>query len=200
MIEVAGAALHVVDIGPRDAAGPPIVMIHGASSNLEIMRQPLGDRLAENHRVILIDRPGHGWSTRADHDDSTPAVQGRMIDEALDETRHRQRDLRGSLLERRAWRADGARLSRARRRPRDAGAGGLSVARRRRLVQQGRHHPGDRPATRLYDHAAARLLPGRTRRPRRVPAADNAGRICRGIPRRHYCCGRANFSPMPGIW
>ena len=65
MIEVTGGALHVVDIGPRDAAGPAIVMIHGASSNLESMRQPLGDRLARNHRVILIDRPGHGWSTRA---------------------------------------------------------------------------------------------------------------------------------------
>jgi pimeloyl-ACP methyl ester carboxylesterase len=83
-IEVAGAALNVVDIGPRDAAGPPIVMIHGASSNLETMRQPLGNRLAENHRVILIDRPGHGWSARADLDDSTPAVQGRMIDQALE--------------------------------------------------------------------------------------------------------------------
>ena len=84
MIEVAGAALHVVDIGPRDAAGPPIVMIHGASSNLETMRQPLGNRLAEHHRVILIDRPGHGWSVRANQDDSTPAVQGRMIDQALE--------------------------------------------------------------------------------------------------------------------
>jgi pimeloyl-ACP methyl ester carboxylesterase len=82
-IEVAGASLNVVDIGPRDAAGPPIVMIHGASSNLQAMRQPLGDRLAENHRVILIDRPGHGWSTRARLDDSTPEIQGRMIDEAL---------------------------------------------------------------------------------------------------------------------
>ena len=84
MIEVAGATLHVVDIGPRDAAGPPIVMIHGASSNLETMRQPLGNRLAEHHRVILIDRPGHGWSVRANQDDSTPAVQGRMIDQALE--------------------------------------------------------------------------------------------------------------------
>ena len=84
MIEVAGATLNVVDIGPRDAAGPPIVMIHGASSNLETMRQPLGDRLAERHRVILIDRPGHGWSTRVRAEDSTPAIQGRMIDEALD--------------------------------------------------------------------------------------------------------------------
>ena len=32
LVEVAGAVLHVVDIGPRDAAGPPIVMLHGASS------------------------------------------------------------------------------------------------------------------------------------------------------------------------
>jgi len=83
VIEVAGASLNIVDIGPRDAGGPPVVMIHGASSNLEIMRQPLGARLAEKRRVILIDRPGHGWSTRARLDDSTPAIQGRMIDEAL---------------------------------------------------------------------------------------------------------------------
>ncbi len=84
MIEVAGATLHVIDIGPRDAAGPPVVMIHGASSNLETVRQPLGEKLAKNHRVILIDRPGHGWSARAELADSTPAIQGRMIDAALE--------------------------------------------------------------------------------------------------------------------
>ena len=83
MVEVAGATLHVVELGPGDAAGPPIVMLHGASSNLEAMRQPVGERLAKSHRVILIDRPGHGWSTRADLSDSTPAIQGRMIEEAL---------------------------------------------------------------------------------------------------------------------
>lgn len=83
MVEVAGGALHIVELGPRDAAGPPIVMLHGASSNLEVMRQPVGDRLAGKHRVILIDRPGHGWSTRASPADSTPEVQARMIVEAL---------------------------------------------------------------------------------------------------------------------
>jgi hypothetical protein len=46
-IEVAGATLNVVDIGPRDAAGPPLLMIHGASSNLKVMRQPLGRCLQE---------------------------------------------------------------------------------------------------------------------------------------------------------
>jgi pimeloyl-ACP methyl ester carboxylesterase len=83
MVEVAGATLHVVELGPRDAAGPAIVMLHGASSNLEVMRQPVGERLAGDHRVILIDRPGHGWSTRTRLEDSTPEIQGRMIAEAL---------------------------------------------------------------------------------------------------------------------
>jgi pimeloyl-ACP methyl ester carboxylesterase len=84
MIEVTGAALNVLDIEPRDSGAPPIVMIHGASSNLEAMRHPLGDLPARNHRVILIDRPGHGWSTRTHLADSTPAIQGKMIEEALD--------------------------------------------------------------------------------------------------------------------
>lgn len=81
-IEAAGAHLNVVDLGPRDAAGPPIVLLHGASSNLETMR-PLAKLLAKDHRVILLDRPGHGWSARDDLRNSTPAVQARIIDEAL---------------------------------------------------------------------------------------------------------------------
>jgi pimeloyl-ACP methyl ester carboxylesterase len=81
-IDVAGARLNVVDLGSRDAAGPAIVLIHGASANLESMR-PVGDLLAKTHRVILIDRPGHGWSTRDDLANSTLAMQAKMIDEAL---------------------------------------------------------------------------------------------------------------------
>jgi pimeloyl-ACP methyl ester carboxylesterase len=82
-IDVSGAALNVVELGRRDAAGPPIVLLHGASSNLETMRKPLGEMLARRHRVILIDRPGHGWSPRERETDSTPEVQARMIEEAL---------------------------------------------------------------------------------------------------------------------
>jgi pimeloyl-ACP methyl ester carboxylesterase len=82
-IDVKGARLHIVEIGPTYAPGLPIVLVHGASSNLEMMRYPLGDRLAKDHRVILVDRPGHGWSTRERVEDSTPAIQGHMIDEAL---------------------------------------------------------------------------------------------------------------------
>jgi len=82
-IDIAGATINLVDIGPRNAPGPPLVLLHGASSNLEAMRQPLGDLLARRHRVILVDRPGHGWSVRARVEDSTPAVQARMLAEAL---------------------------------------------------------------------------------------------------------------------
>src|ERR1700748_494575 len=67
-VDVIGAALNVVELGrddsPGNAAGPPILLLHGASSNLEAMRRPLGEMLAQHHRVILIDRPGQGWSTR----------------------------------------------------------------------------------------------------------------------------------------
>ncbi len=81
-VDVAGAGLNVVDLGRPDASGPPVVLLHGASSNLEVMR-PLAERLAARHRVLLIDRPGHGGSTRERVTDSTPAVQARMIVDAL---------------------------------------------------------------------------------------------------------------------
>jgi pimeloyl-ACP methyl ester carboxylesterase len=87
-VPVTGASLNVVQLGPKDfgkagAGRPPILLLHGASSNLEVMRRPLGDMLAKHHRVILIDRPGHGWSERDRLADSTPDVQARMIADAL---------------------------------------------------------------------------------------------------------------------
>jgi len=83
-VAVAGAVLNVVDLGPRETATPALLLLHGASSNLRAMRQPLGDMLARSYRAILIDRPGHGHSPREREVDSTPAVQARMIGEALD--------------------------------------------------------------------------------------------------------------------
>ena len=83
-VEVRDARLRVIDSGPDVAGEPAIVLIHGASANLESIRQPLGDRLAERHRVIMIDRPGHGWSSRGRLADSTPAIHAGMIGEALE--------------------------------------------------------------------------------------------------------------------
>ncbi len=82
-VDVPGARLHVIDIGPSAAGELPVVMIAGANSSLVTIRKPLGDLLAAKHRVILIDRPGQGWSTRARLEDSTPAIQAHMVDQAL---------------------------------------------------------------------------------------------------------------------
>ncbi|MGJ4941667.1 alpha/beta fold hydrolase [Bradyrhizobium sp. HKCCYLS1011] len=82
-IKIEGANINLVDIGPRDGAEPPLLLIHGASSNLDAMRRPLGDLLARYHRVLLVDRPGHGWSERDRLEDSTPAIQARMLEDVL---------------------------------------------------------------------------------------------------------------------
>jgi pimeloyl-ACP methyl ester carboxylesterase len=83
-VAVSGAVLNVVDLGRREADSPAILLLHGASANLRAMQQPLGDMLADSHRVILVDRPGHGHSVRERETDSTPQIQARMITEALD--------------------------------------------------------------------------------------------------------------------
>ncbi|MEW6767354.1 MAG: alpha/beta hydrolase [Pseudomonadota bacterium] len=81
-VDVNGGRLHIVELGSREAPGLPVVLVHGASSSLETMR-PFGNLLAKKHRVILVDRPGLGWSTRESTQESTPAIQAGMIDEAL---------------------------------------------------------------------------------------------------------------------
>jgi pimeloyl-ACP methyl ester carboxylesterase len=81
-VGVAGGRLHVVDLGPKDA--PVVVLLHGASGNLGDMRMALGDVLSQRYRVILIDRPGHGWSERlGGREMASPARQAASINEAL---------------------------------------------------------------------------------------------------------------------
>ncbi|MCB2098158.1 MAG: alpha/beta hydrolase [Parvularculaceae bacterium] len=64
IVAVDGEKIHFVDMGPADGALPPVVLIHGASVNLRDMKMALGDELAKSRRVIIVDRPGRGYSTR----------------------------------------------------------------------------------------------------------------------------------------
>ncbi|GJD35094.1 alpha/beta fold hydrolase [Methylobacterium aerolatum] len=66
-------------------AGPPVVLIHGAVMTLEDLWLPLGPRLASRHRVVAVDRPGHGLSVRRRLVDASPWRQARLIRDALDE-------------------------------------------------------------------------------------------------------------------
>ncbi len=82
-VPVTGGTLHIVEIGPQ-TDDPPIVLLHGASGNLEDQRLTLGMALAHKRRVVLIDRPGHGFSDRpGGMADASPARQAALIDEAL---------------------------------------------------------------------------------------------------------------------
>ncbi|WP_017905870.1 alpha/beta fold hydrolase [Pseudomonas asplenii] len=60
-IEVDGERIHYVDEG----RGPVLVMIHGLSGCGRNLTHSLSPRLREQFRVITLDRPGSGYSSRA---------------------------------------------------------------------------------------------------------------------------------------
>lgn len=81
-IEVAGGRIHYVALGPQDASGRPVVMIHGILAQLRHFSYALAERMARDHRVILVDRPGWGHSTIRGRRPGIGA-QADMIAEAL---------------------------------------------------------------------------------------------------------------------
>lgn len=83
VVQVSGGTVHYVDLGPKDA--PALVMIHGLSGQLQHFTYALTEMLAGEYRVIAVDRPGCGYSTRESDALADPAEQGRMIAQALDQ-------------------------------------------------------------------------------------------------------------------
>jgi len=71
-VEVTGARIHYLDKG----TGPPIVILHGLGGQMGNFTYALLERLTDEFRVILIDRPGSGYSTRA------PGATGRLTEQA----------------------------------------------------------------------------------------------------------------------
>ncbi len=74
--------MRLVELG--DSAAPSLVLLHGAFTNLADLRAALGDRLAARYHVVLIDRPGHGWSDRPDGEaDASPKQQAALLEQTL---------------------------------------------------------------------------------------------------------------------
>jgi pimeloyl-ACP methyl ester carboxylesterase len=83
-IDVGGFRQHVSEIGKNsDAQAAPVVLLHGAGSNLEDMHLALGERLAARYRVILVDRPGLGFSARKYREGNSPAFQAAVLRDVL---------------------------------------------------------------------------------------------------------------------
>jgi pimeloyl-ACP methyl ester carboxylesterase len=71
-IEVAGARIHYLDKG----SGPAVVILHGLGGQMGNFTYALLERLTDEFRVILMDRPGSGYSKRA------PGGTGRITEQA----------------------------------------------------------------------------------------------------------------------
>jgi pimeloyl-ACP methyl ester carboxylesterase len=71
-IEVSGARIHYLDKG----SGPPIVILHGLGGQMGNFTYALLERLTGDFRVILMDRPGSGYSRRA------PGATGQLTEQA----------------------------------------------------------------------------------------------------------------------
>jgi pimeloyl-ACP methyl ester carboxylesterase len=84
-VAVDGGRLHVAEMGSEQRTSAlPVVLLHGASGNLEDQRLTLGHALAARRRVILVDRPGHGFSDRpGGRADASPGRQAALIAEGL---------------------------------------------------------------------------------------------------------------------
>ena len=74
-VDVDGARLHYVEAG----SGPAVVMIHGLGGQLRHFTYALTERLAVDHRVIAVDRPGAGRSDAAPGASQSVRAQARVI-------------------------------------------------------------------------------------------------------------------------
>ncbi|MCE8553493.1 alpha/beta fold hydrolase [Ruegeria pomeroyi] len=79
---VTGGTIHYVEAG--DPAKQTLVLIHGLAGQLQHFTYALVDRLAQDHHVIALDRPGCGYSTRNGAALAKLPEQARMIGEFLD--------------------------------------------------------------------------------------------------------------------
>jgi pimeloyl-ACP methyl ester carboxylesterase len=74
-INVDGERIHYLDEG----SGPPLVLIHGLAGQARVFTHSLLDHLKSNHRVIILDRPGCGYSTRAPKSSAAVSAQARTV-------------------------------------------------------------------------------------------------------------------------
>src|SRR5262245_19807957 len=75
-MDIDGQRIHYTDTG---GGKPPIVMIHGLGGNLLHFGYAMADKLAADYRVILVDRPGAGYSTRPEGAPATLTAQAKTI-------------------------------------------------------------------------------------------------------------------------
>lgn len=72
---VEGHRVHALVMGE----GPDLVLLHGSGGNLRDLTLSLAPELAKSYRVILFDRPGHGYTDRVSSTGSTLKEQAYLL-------------------------------------------------------------------------------------------------------------------------
>jgi pimeloyl-ACP methyl ester carboxylesterase len=79
-LDIKGVRLHYLERGE----GRPLVLLHGNGSMVQDFEiSGIVERLAQQYRVIAIDRPGFGHTNRPKHQNWTPAAQAELVHEFL---------------------------------------------------------------------------------------------------------------------
>jgi pimeloyl-ACP methyl ester carboxylesterase len=81
-VTVDGTRVHGVVMGRAAGEAPDLVLIHGASGNTRDMTFSLAPRLAEDYRVIVLDRPGLGYTDRINGTGATITQQAELMQKA----------------------------------------------------------------------------------------------------------------------
>jgi pimeloyl-ACP methyl ester carboxylesterase len=79
-IDIDGARIHYLDEG----SGPVLLLIHGLTGQMLNFTYSLLDRLKGDFRVVILDRPGSGYSTRPAGAAATLTAQAQTISRFCD--------------------------------------------------------------------------------------------------------------------
>ncbi|RKU03353.1 alpha/beta hydrolase [Burkholderia sp. Nafp2/4-1b] len=79
-VDIGGDRIHYVEYG----SGPPLVFVHGLAGQWRNFAYLPLTRLAQHHRVILVDRPGAGRSLRGASSQANVFAQARTIAAFID--------------------------------------------------------------------------------------------------------------------
>jgi pimeloyl-ACP methyl ester carboxylesterase len=74
-LDIDGLRLHYIDEG----SGPPLLLIHGLAGQMRHFTHSLVDRLKADYRVVVLDRPGSGYSTRPPQASAAISAQASTI-------------------------------------------------------------------------------------------------------------------------
>ena len=82
-VDIDGARIHYLEEG----TGPTLLLVHGLAGQMHNFTHSLLGKLRHDFRVVILDRPGSGYSTRPAEASATISAQARIISRFCQELR-----------------------------------------------------------------------------------------------------------------